>query len=101
MRRFFDEMAGLMRISGWSPDEYLEIVKIGLKGGAATWLKAVPRDDQDSLEKVKAIIKEAFGDKRPRWQRHQRFTQSTARKRTVCARLCTQDKRICLTRRRG
>ena len=68
--RFFDEMAGLMRISGWSPDEYLEIVKIGLKGGAATWLKAVPRDDQDSLEKVKAIIKEAFGDKRPRWQRH-------------------------------
>ena len=68
--RFFDEMAGLMRISGWSPDEYLEIVKIGLKDGAATWLKAVPRDDQDSLEKVKAIIKEAFGDKRPRWQRH-------------------------------
>ena len=68
--RFFDEMAGLMRISGWNPDEYLEIVKIGLKGGAATWLKAVPRDDQDSLEKVKAIIKEAFGDKRPRWQRH-------------------------------
>ena len=59
-----------MRISGWNPDEYLEIVKIGLKGGAATWLKAVPRDDQDSLEKVKAIIKEAFGDKRPRWQRH-------------------------------
>ena len=68
--RFFDEMAGLKRISGWGPDEYLDIVKIGLKGGAATWLKAVPRDDQDSLAKVKAIIKEAFGDKRPRWQRH-------------------------------
>ena len=68
--RFFDEMAGLKRISGWGPDEYLDIVKIGIKGGAATWLKAVPRDDQDSLTKVKAIIKEAFGDKRPRWQRH-------------------------------
>ena len=37
--RFFDEMAGLKRISGWGPDEYLDIVKIGLKGGAATWLK--------------------------------------------------------------
>ena len=68
--RFFDEMAGLMRISGWNPDEYLEIVKIGLKDGAATWLKAVPTADQNSLEKVKAIIKEAFGDKRPKWQRH-------------------------------
>ena len=34
--RFFDEMAGLMRISGWNPAEYLEIVKIGLKDGAAT-----------------------------------------------------------------
>ena len=68
--RFFDEMAGLKRISGWGPDEYLDIVKIGIKGGAAAWLKAVPRDDQDSLTKVKAIIKEAFGDKRPRWQRH-------------------------------
>ena len=37
--RFFDEMAGLKRISGWGPDEYLDIVKIGIKGGAATWLK--------------------------------------------------------------
>ena len=26
--RFFDEMAGLMRILGWNPDEYLEIVKL-------------------------------------------------------------------------
>ena len=68
--RFFDDMAGLKRISGWGPDEYLDIVKIGIKGGAATWLKAVPRGDQDSLAKVKAIMKEAFGDKRPRWQRH-------------------------------
>ena len=68
--RFFDEMAGLQRISGWSPDEYLDIVKIGIKGGAATWLKAVPRADQDSLPKIRAIIKEAFGDKRPRWQKH-------------------------------
>ena len=63
-------MAGLQRISGWSPDEYLDIVKIGIKSGAATWLKAVPRADQDSLPKVRAIIKEAFGDKRPRWQKH-------------------------------
>ena len=68
--RFFDEMKGLMRISGWSNSEYLEIVKIGIKDGAATWLKAVPEDEQDSLEKVKTIIKEAFGDKRPKWQRH-------------------------------
>ena len=68
--RFFDEMAGLKRISGWGTDEYLDIVKIGIKDGAATWLKAVPRGDQDSLVKVKAIIKEAFGDKRPKWQRH-------------------------------
>ena len=68
--RFFDEMAGLKRISGWGPDEYLDIVKIGIKGGAATWLKAVPRADQDSLPKVRAIIKEAFGDKRPNWQKH-------------------------------
>ena len=68
--RFFDEMAGLKRISGWGPDEYLDIVKIGIKGGAATWLKAVPRAEQDSLPKVRAIIGEAFGDKRPRWQKH-------------------------------
>ena len=68
--RFFDEMAGLMRISGWGSSEYLDIVKIGIKDGAATWLKAVPRDEQDSLEKVKTIIKDAFGDKRPKWQRH-------------------------------
>ena len=68
--RFFDEMAGLMRISGWGSSEYLDIVKIGIKDGAATWLKAVPRDEQDSLEKVKTIIRDAFGDKRPKWQRH-------------------------------
>ena len=54
MRRFFDEMAGLMRISGWNPDEYLEIVKIGLKDGAATWLKAVPRDGSRLLGKGKS-----------------------------------------------
>ena len=59
-----------MRISGWGASEYLDIVKIGKKDGAATWLKAVPQDEQDSLEKVKTIIKEAFGDKRPKWQRH-------------------------------
>ena len=68
--RFFDEMEGLARISGWSQNEHLQIVKLGLKDGAATWLKAKPDQDQDSVEKVKAIIKEAFGDKRPNWQKH-------------------------------
>ena len=68
--RFFDEMEGLARISGWSQNEHLQIVKLGLKDGAATWLKAKADQDQDSVEKVKAIIKEAFGDKRPNWQKH-------------------------------
>ena len=68
--RFFEEMEGLSRLMQWSDNEHLQIVKLGLKDGAATWLKAKADVDQDSVDKVKVIIKEAFGDKRPRWQKH-------------------------------
>ena len=68
--RFFEEMEGLSRLMQWSDNEHLQIVKLGLKDGAATWLKAKADADQDTVDKVKAIIKEAFGDKRPSWQKH-------------------------------
>jgi hypothetical protein len=68
--RFFDEMDIMKEINGWNDATFLNIVKFHIKGGAATWLKSTAEDAQDSIEKVRGILKETFGDKRPAWLRH-------------------------------
>ena len=67
--RFFDQMECMKDIYGWDDPQYLRIVKLGLKGGAATWLKPIPDGDKNTLEKIKVIMREAFGDRRPDWQK--------------------------------
>ena len=68
--RFFDEMNIMKEINKWDDAIFLNIVKFHIKGGAATWMKSIPNTDQDTLEKVRNILKETFGDKRPAWLRH-------------------------------
>ena len=67
--RFFDQMDVMKEIYNWDDAQHMRIVTLGLKGGAATWLKPIPAGDKDTLEKVKGIMREAFGDRRPDWQK--------------------------------
>ena len=68
--RFFDEMEATSRLCGWDRDTLKDMVKLQLKGAAATWLKTLPDANKDTYDHVKGALTDAFEDKRPGWQKH-------------------------------